>query len=214
MTDEKTRHESPAAPPLTPRQERFVREYARTGSGKRAAILAGYSPRSAKQIGHSLLNKPRVRQALDSLRQAEVAVNVQEFTPEWALGKLAEEIADPNPRVRLDAKKAVAQALGVFAQKDQQPQECPFCAHRRALEALSDNDLRLVVAGTTRERVAAMSEDQFERWESSVRAEAERWILVARRVRGDVVEGEEVVFTLPEFPAKPDGPSGPAPANR
>ena len=184
MTDEKVRQESPPTPPLTSKQQAFIREYTRTGRAKRAAVLAGYSPRSAKQIGHTLLKKPRVRRALDDLRQAEVAADVQEFTPEWALGKLVEETADPNPRVRLDARKLVAQAVGVFERKDREAQECAACAQRETLDGLSDDDLELRVAGTTRERIASMSVGDFNCWVLSVRTEAERWISIARTAHG------------------------------
>ncbi len=197
---------------LTPRQERFVREYIRIGNAKRAATLAGFSPRSAKQIGYTLLQKPEVQQALEALREAEAPAG-QELTPDRALRMLVEETADPNPRVRLDAKKAVAQAVGVFSQKDQQPQGCPACARREALEALPDEDLELRVAGTNRSRVLAMSRVQFERWAVSVRAEAERWVTTARGIR----EGVPAPGSDPNpegTQAKPDGPSETGSTNR
>lgn len=56
--------ESADAGGLTARQSRFVEEYLVDGSGRQAAIRAGYSARSAQQIGSNLLRKPKVAEAL------------------------------------------------------------------------------------------------------------------------------------------------------
>jgi hypothetical protein len=216
MTDEKPGTESPAAPPLTSGQQRFVREYTRTGSAKKSAVLAGFSPRSAKQIGHSLLKKRQVRQAIEALRESRTP-NKSNLTAEEALRMLVEETADPNPRVRLDAKKAVAQAVGLFTlqgQKQRADGNCSSCARLAALEALPDEDLELRVAGTSRERVTAMSEGDFERWVSSLRAETERRVLIARGIRRKGVGAADSAPIPVAAPATPDGTSGPAPASR
>ena len=46
---------------LNPRQKRFVEEYLRLGSGKAAAVAAGYSARSAEQQASRLLTMPEVQ---------------------------------------------------------------------------------------------------------------------------------------------------------
>lgn len=166
---------------LTPLQERFVRAYARTGNATKAAILAGYSGRCARQVGSSTLKKPHVKQALESLRCAERTPKA-EMTPEWALYQLLEETSDPNPRVRLDAKKAVAQAVGVFSQK-QQEVSCPRCTARTELNGLPEEELELRLAGTSRERVLTMSKRDFTQWAQSVRDQAENWIRLADNIR-------------------------------
>lgn len=62
-------------PSLTTRQRRFVEEYAVDGSATQAAIRAGYSPDSARSIGHENLTKPDIRRAIDA-REAERAAVV------------------------------------------------------------------------------------------------------------------------------------------
>jgi|GEM_PF-5334806 Phage terminase, small subunit len=166
---------------LTHLQERFIREYVRTGNAKRSAIEAGYSPRCAKQVGSTILRKPRVREALEALRSAKTD-SIGEVTPEWALNQLLHETSDPNPRIRLDAKKAVAQAVGVFSQK-QEETECPTCRHRGDLEKLSEEDLQLFVAGTNRERLLGMNQRDFKQWIQSVRDQAQNWITLGRHIR-------------------------------
>ena len=49
---------------LTPRQERFVQEYVSCLNATKAAIQAGYSPRTARQIGSENLTKPNIRTAV------------------------------------------------------------------------------------------------------------------------------------------------------
>lgn len=45
---------------MTPKQERFCREYLLDFNAKQAAIRAGYSEKTAGNIGHETLNKPEV----------------------------------------------------------------------------------------------------------------------------------------------------------
>ena len=49
---------------LTPRERRFVAEYARLRNAKQAALNAGYSPTSAAVLGPRALRKPRIIAAL------------------------------------------------------------------------------------------------------------------------------------------------------
>jgi len=176
--------------PLTPRQERFVREFLKTGNAKRSAILAGFSPRSAKQVGSALLRKDAVKQAIQG-RPSDADLPIPEFSTEWALRRLVEEIGDPNPRVRLDAKKAVAQAVGLFAlakDKDKEEKGCRTCVRFSGLEALDTDDLKLAIAGTNRTRLTLMSASDFERWAAAHRAEVEMWISAARAIRESLLE--------------------------
>ena len=55
---------------LTPRQEMFAVEYARTGNASNAARVAGYSLPGAAQQGHALLRNPNVLARVSEL-QAE-----------------------------------------------------------------------------------------------------------------------------------------------
>ena len=73
---------------LTARQSRFVEEYLVDGSGRQAAIRAGYSARSAQQIGSNLLRKPKVAEAL-AARRAVVSARC-ELESGWVLDRLRE----------------------------------------------------------------------------------------------------------------------------
>jgi phage terminase small subunit len=49
---------------LTPRERRFVAEYARLRNAKQAPLNAGYSPRCAQMLGSRVLHKPHIVAAL------------------------------------------------------------------------------------------------------------------------------------------------------
>jgi phage terminase small subunit len=49
---------------LTFKEERFVAEYIVDGNGTRAALAAGFAPRSAQRYASELLAKPTIRQAI------------------------------------------------------------------------------------------------------------------------------------------------------
>lgn len=50
---------------LTGKQAAFIEYYCRCWNGAEAARLAGYSEKSARQIGHENLKKPHIREAID-----------------------------------------------------------------------------------------------------------------------------------------------------
>jgi len=50
---------------LTAKQQRFVEEYLIDLNATQAAIRAGYSPESAKEIGCENLTKPNIKAAID-----------------------------------------------------------------------------------------------------------------------------------------------------
>ena len=55
---------------LTPRQRRFVDEYLIDLNGTQAAIRAGYSAKTARQIGQKLLTKVDIQQAISAAQAA------------------------------------------------------------------------------------------------------------------------------------------------
>lgn len=73
--------------PLMPRQEAFVREYLIDRNGAQAAIRAGYSPRTAKEIASELLRKPHVFRRLEAAI-AQRAARVQ-VTPDTVLHEMS-----------------------------------------------------------------------------------------------------------------------------
>lgn len=56
---------------LTPKQQRFVDEYLIDLNGTQAAIRAGYSPDTARFIGHENLTKPYIQLAITEARKAQ-----------------------------------------------------------------------------------------------------------------------------------------------
>jgi len=63
----------PPVPALSPRRERFCREFAECGNASEAARRAGYPAQSARQIGSSLLSEERVRTRIANNKGREAA---------------------------------------------------------------------------------------------------------------------------------------------
>lgn len=61
---------------MTPKQKRFVEEYALDHNGARAAVRAGYAARSTKVTASRLLTKANVREAL-AVSQRQVAQRLE-----------------------------------------------------------------------------------------------------------------------------------------
>ena len=53
---------------MTERQERFCQEYSKLGNATQSAINAGYSERSAKQVGQRLMTNDDVKQRIKELQ--------------------------------------------------------------------------------------------------------------------------------------------------
>jgi phage terminase small subunit len=72
---------------LTPRQERFVKEYLIDLNGTQAAIRAGYSARTAKEQAFDLLTRPHIREAVEKGRAriaAKLDISVERIVNELA----------------------------------------------------------------------------------------------------------------------------------
>lgn len=71
---------------LTPKQQRFVQEYLIDLNATQAAIRAGYSKKTAEQIGYENLRKPEIAAAIEAkrLKVAEKA----ELSVGWVLDRL------------------------------------------------------------------------------------------------------------------------------
>lgn len=74
---------------LTEQQRLFVQEYLKDLSAKEAAIRAGYSPRSAKQVGHALLKHPVVGPMIEAAMKGRS--DRTRIDADWMLIRLAEE---------------------------------------------------------------------------------------------------------------------------
>ncbi|MFB3154045.1 MAG: terminase small subunit [Candidatus Acidiferrales bacterium] len=73
---------------LTPRQQRFVEEYLTDLCASQAALRAGYSEKTAKQIGSRLLTHVDVQAAIEK-GKAELSERAG-VSQEWVVEKLAE----------------------------------------------------------------------------------------------------------------------------
>lgn len=62
---------------LTIKQKKFADEYIIRGNATEAAIAAGYSPKTAHQIGHANLDKPHIKayiqERLDQIQSEKIA---------------------------------------------------------------------------------------------------------------------------------------------
>ncbi len=125
---------------LTDKQERFVQEYLIDLNATQAAIRAGYSPRTAKQIGQENLSKPYLRAAIDAQLQkiedekiATVA-EVLKYLTSVLRGEQTEEVIvvegegdgcssartldkDISAKDRLKAAELLGKRFGLFADK-------------------------------------------------------------------------------------------------
>ena len=73
---------------LTPKQQRFVEEYLIDLNATQAAIRAGYSRNSARQIGDENLSKPGIADAVaKAKRERSEATNID---AEWVLKQAVE----------------------------------------------------------------------------------------------------------------------------
>ena len=82
---------------LTPKQASFIDAYIETGNASEAARRAGYSPKTAEAMGRENLQKPTIKQAIES-RLAEIRskrtadiTEVMEFLTSALRGELTDE---------------------------------------------------------------------------------------------------------------------------
>lgn len=83
---------------LTPKQQRFVQEYAVDLNGTQAAIRAGYSPKTARSIASENLQRPAVKKAIKkALRTGKE--RLQRLT--------AVAMADPRTAMKIDSEQGL-----------------------------------------------------------------------------------------------------------
>lgn len=82
---------------ITRKQQRLIQEYIKDLNGYKAAIRAGYSPKTAKKQGHRLLDNPILKAAID-LELAEAKAR-NEITKDY-LTLLLKEVAEDKQNAR------------------------------------------------------------------------------------------------------------------
>ena len=82
---------------LTGKQERFIASYKLTENAKQSAINAGYSEKSAEQIGSQLIHNPKIIAELEAWRASKrVEVTKEDFI-DLAIKDYRElEVTEPN----------------------------------------------------------------------------------------------------------------------
>lgn len=103
---------------LTDKQKRFVAEYLINPNQKQAAIKAGYSEKTAEQIGYQLLQKTSVAEAIaKAQRKREIRTDI---TADRVLQELADIGFDKEVERTTDRLKAlelVGKHLAMFTDK-------------------------------------------------------------------------------------------------
>lgn len=137
-------------PTLTARQQRFVDAYALCGNVSEAARRAGYSLKTASQMGHENLRKPAIAAAL-AVRRSMYADELQ-VTKEDVIGGLLRAIRlareQENPAAMIQGCAALAKLCGFYGPERQQIELSSDTAELRAkFVAMSDAQLLAIAQG-------------------------------------------------------------------
>lgn len=109
---------------LTPKQERFVSEYLIDLNATQAAIRAGYSEKTARQMATENLSKPAIQEALRKARQRQQKRT--EITADFVLNELMKIASDEagdetNSHLKysnkMKALELLGKHLGMFTEK-------------------------------------------------------------------------------------------------
>lgn len=104
---------------LTPKQQRFVEEYLIDLNATQAAIRAGYSEKTAKEIGSENLTKPNIAKAITEAQ--EKLSNKAQVTVEMVVQGLLNEAKDlsegSTQSARVSAWAHLGKHLGMFKDK-------------------------------------------------------------------------------------------------
>jgi phage terminase small subunit len=134
---------------MQPRHIRFVQEYLIDRNGAAAAIRAGYSPRTARQIAYELLTRPDVAEAV---AQGEVKLAAEaNLSREAALKGFQEaiEVARQrgDPSAMIAGWREIAKMCGYYAPERKQIQlSADVRAQRAVLEQMTDAELLELIA--------------------------------------------------------------------
>lgn len=99
---------------MTRRERLFCEHYARAPSGTGAAIAAGYSEKTARQIASRLLTKVYIRQFISELTEeldSELIADARELRQTWTAIMRSKKASD---RDRLKASELLAKSAGMF----------------------------------------------------------------------------------------------------
>ena len=97
---------------LTPKRQAFVQAYA--GNATTAAKAAGYSERTAHVIGHELLKKPEIQEAIQNRMGEKIDSLVADRTERQAFWTEIMRDRESDPKDRLRASELLARSEGDF----------------------------------------------------------------------------------------------------
>lgn len=123
---------------LTPKQQRFVEEYCANGfNATQAAIKAGYSEKTAKDIACENLAKPNIKEAIDAYKEkvSEKALCTTEMVVRMLLDEAQGLGEDTTASARVSAMKALAEFTGGF-DANKHKHEVVQVTHEQWIESL------------------------------------------------------------------------------
>ena len=135
---------------LSIKQERFVSEYLVDMNATRAAIRAGYSPRTAKSQASRLLSYVDLQKEIITRKQAQTALRLEIRRDDVVIGllgaiELAREQGDPSIMIRGAAE--LNKMLGFYAPKTPNKDKGgAYDCHQIQLKDMSDKELVSLIA--------------------------------------------------------------------
>jgi phage terminase small subunit len=106
---------------LLPKQAAFVREYVKDSHGTRAAVAAGYSPKTACEMASALLGSPNIQTAI-RLKLA-AASDAADVSAELIISEIYQvAMADPRDLMRVETDSC-RHCYGISGQREWTPAE-------------------------------------------------------------------------------------------
>jgi len=132
---------------LSVKQERFVKEYARTGNGAGSARKAGYKPKASAEIAYENLGKPQIIAAVAQER-AKIAWKVDSDRVQRRLDEISHEAqADGQYGPAVRAEELLGKSIGMWVDQSvnisvssEHVQALLNQARQRQLEPIDNSD--------------------------------------------------------------------------
>ena len=137
---------------LNQRQRRFVDTFLVDGNGTQAAIRAGYSPTSARQIATRMMSKASIRAAVaDGQGQSARRLQIERLDVIKGLLEAVEMARERcEPAGMIAGLREIGKMMGYYAPARQEVEVVAINqAERLRLEAMSDEELLALLGPTT-----------------------------------------------------------------
>ena len=110
---------APSTSPLSERERRFVEHFMTTGNATKAAAQAGYSKRTASQIGYRLLRKVQIQRAIAERTAKDPVVWTREDRQRFwtAVARGAAVYEGASLRERLKASELLGRSQADFIER-------------------------------------------------------------------------------------------------